>query len=76
VGGTTYLPTPRGGVTSISGTGQMEWDEFTLPTSRAVSRPPPVARAAADRLRGGWREDHRGMARARGLTPGLTTEAG
>jgi len=45
----------------------MEWDEFTLPTSRAVSRPPPVARAAADRLRGGWREDHRGMARARGL---------
>jgi len=44
----------------------MEFDELILHTSRAVSRPPPPARAAADRRRDGWRAGRRVVARARG----------
>jgi len=35
----------------------MEFDELILHTGRAVSRPRPLARAAADRIRGGWWKD-------------------
>jgi len=44
----------------------MAFDEFVLHASRAVSRLPPPTRAAADRRRGGWREGHGVVARARG----------